>query len=75
MTIRIFKGETEVATLTGEGFVFGRRLKESPRGMMETEMVDDPRCAKMLGADGKTAFVVILAKVYEAKPELSGAKG
>ena len=76
MTIHIFyKGVTAVAALSGQNFVFGKKVKESPKGMMETEMVDDPRCIKMLDADGKTAFVVMLAKDYEAKPELPSAKG
>ena len=66
MIFAITHDGVEVATVTADNLVFGKKLKSG--SLTESGMVDDPKIFKMLVENGKTAFLVLLGDGYTAEP-------
>jgi len=64
-TFRILHDGREVGQLTAEHLEFAKKLAH-PEFQHTTEMVDDPRLVKMV-SEGKTAFVLSMARGYSAE--------
>lgn len=59
MTYSIKLDSQEVAKLTGDNIVFGRKCRG--QDMMDKEMVDDHHILKQLDAGGNTLWVLMLS--------------